>query len=107
MSLLSFVVLIESPELARWVRPFETVVVAWLWILSLPIAAICFLVVSGSRSQSGGPILLLCIAAGINAIVWGRGVSWVLRRTLLARFAQAVEEDVHPGPSSDENPPPG
>lgn len=107
VSLLAMFLLLESTRSMTWVRPFETVMVIWLWILSLPITAPCALLVTGWDGQFVFESVLLCIATGVNAVVWGRSVGWVLRRTLLARFAQAMDDDTRPEPAQGDDTPMG
>ena len=104
LSLLAFVFLAKSMNGAVALRPYETAITIWLWVLSLPISLFCFALLF-SGSGSGIEIVLLCAAAGVNAIVWGRGVAWVLRRTLLARFVSAIEEEERSGEQPDDAPP--
>lgn len=105
LSLLAFVVLARSIDGAMWLRPFETAITVWLWVLSLPIALFCFVLVS-QGGGSGIEIVLLCAAAGINAIVWGHGLAWLLRKTLLAGFVSAANDVNETDGESDEDLPP-
>lgn len=89
--------------LARQMGAYQTLGLVWLWILSFPLTMLCYVLLESTRSEGGTVIVLLCVAAGANALLWGHCVAWLLRRTILARFA--------PSPSSpqdaDDDPPGG
>ena len=89
--------------LAREMQAYQTLGVIWLWILSFPLAALCFFLLSSSHSQGGTAIVLLCVAVGANALLWGHGVAWLLRRTVLSRFTPSPS----PPTEADDEPPGG
>jgi len=92
--------------LAREMRAYQTLGVIWLWILSFPLTVLCFFLLESTRSQGGTAIVLLCVAVGANALLWGHALAWILRRTILVRFLPpSVKPDESSGP--DDEPPGG
>ncbi len=88
--------------LARQMGAYQTLGLVWLWILSFPLTMLCYVLLESTRSEGGTVIVLLCVAVGANAILWGHGVAWLLRRTVLGRFAPPPSP-----PSETDGDPPG
>jgi hypothetical protein len=89
--------------LARQMGAYQMFGLVWLWILSFPLTMLCYVLLESTRSEGGTVIVLLCVAVGANAILWGHGVAWLLRRTVLGRFAPPPS----PSGETDGDPPGG
>ena len=89
--------------LARQMGAYQMLGQIWLGILSFPITVFCYLLLESADADGRHAIPVLCIAAGANALLWGHCVAWLLRRTLLARFAPSPSSP----PDADDAPPGG
>jgi len=71
---------------------FGVLCIAWVFVLALPAAWFWLLFPALDHSPTLEETIQFCVVLGVNALLWGRGLAAILRRTTLVPIRPAPGE---------------